>query len=74
MLRCGRTRSAPANSPNKRKFSPIDFLRELACVDSHYHPFKGSAAKARGCKGYKPLPGTGLAYHPYTLAGGSLLS
>lgn len=49
---------------------PLDFLRELACVDSNYHPFRGAAAKERGCKGYKPIPLSGVAYHPYALAGG----
>ncbi|MEA2443814.1 MAG: hypothetical protein QOJ12_1106 [Thermoleophilales bacterium] len=53
-----------------KKLRPLAFLRELACVDSHYRPFRGSAAKKRGCTGFKALPGTGLAYHPYTLAGG----
>jgi hypothetical protein len=52
------------------KIRPLAFLRELACVDSHYHAFKGKAAKRRGCTGFKSLPGNGLAYHPYTLAGG----
>ncbi|MDX6630922.1 MAG: hypothetical protein QOH00_3168, partial [Gaiellales bacterium] len=52
------------------KLHPLQFLRELACVDSHYRAFKGKAATRRGCKGFKSLPGTGLAYHPYTLAGG----
>jgi hypothetical protein len=45
-------------------------LRELACVDSHYHAFKGSDAKARGCTGFKAIPLSGLAYHPYALSGG----
>jgi hypothetical protein len=53
-----------------KKLRPLEFLRELACVDSHYRPFRGTAAKKRGCAGFKALPGTGLAYHPYTLAGG----
>ncbi len=52
------------------KIRPLTFLRELACVDSHYHPFTGRAAKQRGCQHFRPLPGTGVAYHPYTLAGG----
>jgi hypothetical protein len=52
------------------KIRPLAFLRELACVDSHYRAFKGNAARKRGCVGFKSLPGTGLAYHPYTLAGG----
>ena len=54
----------------KKRTRPLAFLRELACVDRKYRPFRGSTAKKRGCKGFKALPGTGLAYHPYTLAGG----
>ncbi len=61
------TRSARASS---KKIRPLDFLRELACVNSHYRPFRGKAAKKRGCTHFHALPGTGLAYHPYTLAGG----
>lgn len=61
--------SRSARSSTK-KIRPLAFLRELACVDSRYRAFKGKAAKRRGCIGFKPLPGTGLAYHPYTLAGG----
>jgi hypothetical protein len=53
-----------------KKIRPLAFLRELACLDSRYRAFKGKAAKRRGCTGFKALPGTGLAYHPYTLAGG----
>src|SRR3954468_14708703 len=49
---------------------PLEFLRELACVDRHYHAYRGASAKARGCKGYKALPLSGIAYHPYALAGG----
>src|SRR4051794_39506751 len=49
---------------------PLEFLRELACVDRHYHAFRGSAAKARGCKGFKAIPLPGIAYHPSALAGG----
>jgi hypothetical protein len=49
---------------------PLEFLREVACVDSHFHAFKGANAKARGCTGFKAIPLSGLAYHPYALAGG----
>jgi hypothetical protein len=52
------------------KIRPLEFLRELACVDGSYHAYKGAAAKDRGCTDFKPLPGTGLAHHPYTLSGG----
>src|SRR3954452_22898275 len=49
---------------------PLEFLRELACVDRHYHAYKRANAKARGCTGYKALALSGIAYHPYALAGG----
>jgi hypothetical protein len=53
------------------KLRPIAFLREMACLNSHYHPYRGKAAKLRGCSGkFRTLPGTGLAFHPYTLGGG----
>ena len=55
---------------SKNKISPVHFLRELACVDSKYRPLTGKSASARGCDGFQPLPGTGLAIHPYTFAGG----
>jgi hypothetical protein len=49
---------------------PLEFLREMACVDKRFRPYKGSKAKSRGCENFRPLPGTGVAHHPYTLAGG----
>ena len=52
------------------RIRPIAFLREMACVDSHYHPYSGSTAKEHGCDRFKPLPGNGFAYHPSTYAGG----
>ena len=53
------------------KVRPIAFLREMACLDSHYRAYRGSAAKKRGCtRRFRKLPGTGIAYHPYTYAGG----
>jgi hypothetical protein len=61
---------ARSGEAGSRKVRPIEFLRELACVDGSYHAYKGSAAKSRGCNNFKPVPGTGLAYHPYTLPGG----
>jgi hypothetical protein len=61
---------ARSGEAGHEKVRPIEFLRELACVDSKYRPYKGNAAKERGCSGFKKLPGTGIAYHPYTLPGG----
>jgi hypothetical protein len=61
--RSGRTGSA--------KLRPVTFLRELGCVNSHYRPYRGKAAKLRGCGGkFRKVPGTGVAFHPYTLGGG----
>ena len=65
LLPVGKSSHTPRSS-----IRPLEFLRELACVDAHFHAFKGKAAKIRGCKGYKPLPLSGLAYHPYALSGG----
>ena len=28
---------------------PLTFLRAMYCVDSHYHPLRGAAARIRGC-------------------------
>lgn len=52
----------------KRKVPPVDFLREMACLDKHYHRYTGKAAKTRGCtKKVGRIPTSGIAYHPYTL-------
>jgi hypothetical protein len=65
LLPVGKSSHTPRSS-----IRPLDFLRELACVDRRYHAFKGATAKARGCNKYKALPLSGIAYHPYALAGG----
>lgn len=49
---------------------PLEFLREVACVDRRYRPYRGSRATKRGCDDFRALPGTGVAHHPYTLSGG----
>jgi hypothetical protein len=49
------------------KVPPLTFLREAACLDSHYRAYRGKAAKARGCPTkLGRIPTTGIAYHPYT--------
>jgi hypothetical protein len=65
LLPVGKSSHTPRSS-----IRPLDFLRELACVDTRYHSFKGKAAKERGCLNFKALPLSGIAYHPYALAGG----
>jgi hypothetical protein len=65
LLPVGKSSTTPRSS-----IRPLEFLRELACVDSHFRAFKGKDAKARGCTGFKAIPLSGLAYHPYALSGG----
>ncbi|MGE5636177.1 MAG: hypothetical protein ACM3UV_04445, partial [Nocardioidaceae bacterium] len=31
------------------RIGPLEFLREMACLDSSYRPYRGRAARARGC-------------------------
>jgi hypothetical protein len=60
----------PFGKAKGKKRLPLEFLRELACVDKSYRPLTGRKARASGCNNFRPLPGTGVAHHPYTLAGG----
>ena len=45
---------------------PLEFLREMACLDRNYRQFRGRAAKKRGCRKIGRFPTSGIAYHPYT--------
>ena len=49
---------------------PILFLRELFCVDGDYRPYRGAAARVRGCARFPRLRASGLAYHAYTKPNG----
>lgn len=46
--------------------SPLTWLREFFCVDDHYRPFRGAAARARGCTPFPKIATSGFAIHPYT--------
>ena len=61
---------ARGNKTAGKRRRPLEFLREVACVNSRYRPYRGRSARKRGCDDFRPLPGTGVAHHPYTLAGG----
>src|SRR3954452_21132708 len=39
----------------RRPLRPAVFLRELFCLDSHMHSYRGAAAKARNCSSVKKL-------------------
>jgi hypothetical protein len=70
--------TAPAGlSPGlTRGLRPLRFVRELYCLDGKLRPFKGAAAKARGCPGNTDsfvaahpalFNASGWAHHPYSL-------
>jgi hypothetical protein len=60
----------PRGGTDQRKVRPLEFLREMVCLDRNYRQYRGSAARRRGCRRVGRIPTSGLAYHPYTLANG----
>ena len=60
----------PRGGTSSKKIPPLDFLREMVCLDRNYRQYRGRAARKRGCKRVGRIPTSGLAYHPYTLANG----
>jgi hypothetical protein len=56
------------------KVRPLEFLREMACLDSSYRQITGRAAKKRNCRKVGRFPADGFAYHPYTPSGGPSVS
>jgi hypothetical protein len=60
----------PRGGTAKNKIPPLDFLREMVCLNKNLRQYRGRAARARGCKRVRRIPTSGLAYHPYTLAKG----
>jgi hypothetical protein len=60
----------PRGGTDSRKVRPLEFMREMVCLDRNYRQYRGSAARRRGCRRVGRIPTSGLAYHPYTLANG----
>ncbi len=61
----------PRGGHSARKIRPLDFLREMVCLDRSFHRYRGRAARRRGCPAkVGRIPTSGLAYHPYTLGNG----
>jgi hypothetical protein len=61
----GQSRQQGARLP----ISPKKFIRELLCLDRRNQPYRGRAARARGCGDFQrfgPLRASGWAHHPYT--------
>ena len=53
--------SSTGGERGKGPVAPLEFLRELACVDAKLKPRTGG-----DCKGFSRLPGDGWAHHPYS--------
>jgi hypothetical protein len=60
----------PRGGTSPSKVRPLEFLREMACLDRNYNQIRGRAAKKRGCRKVGRFPTSGIAYHPYTPPGG----
>ena len=60
----------PLGARSRSKVPPLEFLREMACLNRRYRPYRGRAARARRCRRVKRIPTSGIAYHPYTPRGG----
>jgi hypothetical protein len=54
-------RGSSGSTPNAA-LRPLLFLRELGCVNTRYKKVRRSY-----CRGFKPAPADGLAYHPHGL-------
>ena len=53
----------PLGAGSARKVPPLEFLRELACVDRRYRPYRGRSARVRDF-GRRPDPGLGTRIPP----------
>jgi hypothetical protein len=58
----GTSGSGTYNSRGVGNVPPLQFLRELACVDEDFKPLRRS-----GCDTFKAIPGDGWAHHPYSM-------
>jgi hypothetical protein len=61
---------APIGSGSRNRIRPLEFLREMACLNRRYRRYRGRSARRRGCNGVGRIPTSGLAIHPYTPRGG----
>ena len=55
----------------RNTIKPVAFIRDFFCLDRNYRPYRGRAARVRGCSSFRRIRGvTGFAHHPYTRPGG----
>ena len=55
--------TAPIGAPPKRT-APVQFYRDLFCIDAHGRKLRGDAAKKLGCTKPRPFKVSGVAHHP----------
>jgi hypothetical protein len=48
--------------------APVDFMRDVFCLDSHDRPYRNAGARLRGCSRRPRFAVTGISDHPYTYA------
>jgi hypothetical protein len=56
--------TAPGGGSNST--APVDFMRELFCLDGNYRPYTGRVARRHGCAHRPRFAITGISDHPYT--------
>ena len=61
--------TAPIGAPPKRT-SPVQFYRDLFCIDARGKKLRGDAAKKLGCVKPRPFKVTGVSHHPYVKGAG----
>ena len=61
--------TAPIGAPPKRT-SPIQFYRDLFCIDARGRRLRGDTAKRMGCSKPRPFKVSAIAHHPYVKGAG----
>jgi hypothetical protein len=51
-----------------RSTAPVDFMREVFCLDTSGRPYRGAVARRHGCATRPRFEVTGVSDHPYTYA------
>jgi hypothetical protein len=56
--------ASTGGGPGADSVPPLEFIRQLACVDDHLRPLTSPP-----CQNFKAIPGEGWAHHPYAFGG-----
>ncbi|HEX8742267.1 MAG TPA: hypothetical protein VF712_03955 [Thermoleophilaceae bacterium] len=61
--------TAPIGAPPKRT-APVQFYRDLFCIDARGRRLRGEGAKKLGCAKPRPFKATAVSHHPYVKGAG----